>query len=232
MNRRQSGVHSASVDPVLAQLNVLDGITNQAVALMADLACDLEECGGSGNFSSGNVDELVRRLLKEKAEAAEERSVLASLTSNCATSAEASRLVTTISTPAIDYSRSADYVAFKERLWNVRPESSSRDMPRILPSGEWAAVNEAEDDGAGFSVTQAAVSTVCPVLRVTFRNPLRSRRCKHTYDAEGIRGLLAGQRSIGCPVSGCRKAVSEEDLEVDEAMVRRLKRAAKQSLFE
>lgn len=129
-----------------------------------------------------------------------------------------------------DYSLVPDYVAYKERRWNATVEGLTREMPRILPSGSF---EDSEEPAGDFSVTQASVSTICPISRCTFHTPVRSRRCKHTYEEAAIQALLRGVRTIECPVAGCRKAVGEQDLERDVDMVRRVQRnnASKRGVF-
>ena len=78
-----------------------------------------------------------------------------------------------------------------------------------------------EDDGMMINVVEKDPKKKfrCPITGAYFVNPVKNKRCNHTYEHDAILQLLGKKRSINCPVAGCSERVSERDLVEDSDML-------------
>ena len=86
-----------------------------------------------------------------------------------------------------------------------------------------------DDIEVGSVEGDAKTRLLCPITRDRFVHPVkkpvpcigvtRSITCNHTYSREAIVNLIGGKRSVKCPVKGCNKNVSLDNLVDDEEMI-------------
>jgi SUMO ligase MMS21 Smc5/6 complex component len=95
-------------------------------------------------------------------------------------------------------------------------------------------VNHAKDfevqyDDDELIATQATVNIIDPFTLDVMVVPVRSTKCKHTYEKSSIEEVLQKNRNrpVQCPVVGCNQMVSLDDLESDVQMEVVIKRAQK-----
>ncbi|KDO20868.1 hypothetical protein SPRG_14099 [Saprolegnia parasitica CBS 223.65] len=77
---------------------------------------------------------------------------------------------------------------------------------------------EGDDDDVDVLVqeTEAANTITCPITLLEMVEPVRNKRCGHTYSKAGITAHL--KRKNACPIGGCREKVGLHDLERDVEM--------------
>jgi hypothetical protein len=93
---------------------------------------------------------------------------------------------------------------------------------------------DAEDSDDDIAVQRTVISTTCPLTLAEFKDPLTSKKCPHSFEAQAILSLIrrSGTREGGrgsvqvhqCPVGGCSKMLSTEDLHKDAVLIRQIKR--------
>ena len=80
------------------------------------------------------------------------------------------------------------------------------------------------DETQEFVVQSQQISIICPITRQPMQHPVRIKKCGHTFERAAIERMIKGQ-GIKCPKAGCgNKRVRKEDLEVDVAMEREIRR--------
>ena len=129
-------------------------------------------------------------------------------------------------TTALKLNLAREYVDLIERLFTER--NPDDELPIINPDGSYssrtATQKHQQNTTEEFSVTAQKESLNCPITLTRFKDPVRSRRCGHTFERSAIQNLLVGNRNIGCPVSGCHHFVDTSMLETDGKMLRKLER--------
>ena len=92
----------------------------------------------------------------------------------------------------------------------------------------------ADDSDSDIEVGNEIRSMRCPLTLLVFKDPLKSKKCPHVFEASAIRELIrSGPGRIEgypgpaaqCPATGCTKILGLADLEPDIAMARRVRRA-------
>jgi hypothetical protein len=81
---------------------------------------------------------------------------------------------------------------------------------------------EENDNDDELQVEGGKIVLRCPLSLKIFENPMKSTRCGHTFDEEGIRGTWRHQAEP-CPVPGCGKNLRLTDFEKDRLMNLRVK---------
>ncbi|KUI52998.1 E3 SUMO-protein ligase NSE2 [Cytospora mali] len=107
-----------------------------------------------------------------------------------------------------------------------RPRHITREERR--QSGEEDGEGESDDD---IQIAREKRSFKCPLSLGTMKEPYTCRLCKHTFEKSSIVEYIKGPNRRGhtakCPIPGCHvDAMTLKDLYLDEAMLRRMKRAA------
>jgi hypothetical protein len=104
--------------------------------------------------------------------------------------------------------------------------------PGVTAGGSAGGTQDDGDDD--IAISRATISTKCPLTLVEFVTPLTSTKCPHSFESEAVLGMIrqATNRTIQCPVTGCRESLREKDLQTDAVLVRKIKRIqqAKQML--
>lgn len=86
---------------------------------------------------------------------------------------------------------------------------------------------EDDDDDDMIIDRDSKVSLICPLTSAVFKEPVKSQACNHTFEKGAILNhiKIAGTKKTlaACPVAGCTRKVTAENLVIDEAMLRRLR---------
>lgn len=149
------------------------------------------------------------------------------------------------------YASNNDYVGFKQIVHDAQyPADQAGHIP--LPHARtWFAdeegaappqpgvTNTADDSDDDIAIDRENISTRCPITLAEFVEPVRSRKCPHSFEKAAILEMIGGSRpetghgrrgapafvkNVQCPVTGCQSVLTEEDLLQDAALVRRIKR--------
>ncbi|CAM9102640.1 unnamed protein product [Choristocarpus tenellus] len=89
-----------------------------------------------------------------------------------------------------------------------------KDIMKTVRSGE-------DDDD--LEVMAGELSIKCPLTNATFKEPVKSKKCGHTFDKNAVIYHIRVQRqNCVCPVAGCNKKLAMEDLVPDKEMEREL----------
>ena len=67
-------------------------------------------------------------------------------------------------------------------------------------------------------------SITCPITRKQMVQPVRSKKCNHSYEKAAIVQLIRNRQRAHCPVAGCANFVTDGDLEPNEDLAFRIKR--------
>ncbi|KAK3691773.1 hypothetical protein LTR37_018431 [Vermiconidia calcicola] len=98
------------------------------------------------------------------------------------------------------------------------------------------ANGEDEDSDDDLEVSKAKISTKCPLTLTEFKEPLTSKKCPHSFEAEAIMSMIRGsahreggggrhgEQVVQCPVSGCSQMLRKNDLQSDAVLIRQIKR--------
>lgn len=105
--------------------------------------------------------------------------------------------------------------SFNELLRSSKDYQYVKNVSFILSHPEEALADEVEDDE--LAVEGGKVSLKDPISLKYFENPVKSRRCQHTYEQDNILSRI-GEGQNTCPIDGCRANVSRQDLQPDELM--------------
>lgn len=152
------------------------------------------------------------------------------------------------------YSKHNDYIGFKRTVHDaihgddgppLPPPSKWFDEGRGSPApGTQAPAKGAEDEDSDddIAIAREKISTKCPITFTELKDPVTSTKCPHTFERSAITDLIlhsaigvnripiraryySGEaRAVQCPVAGCAAILTGEDLRVDQAMVRKIKR--------
>ncbi|RYO41340.1 hypothetical protein AA0111_g994 [Alternaria arborescens] len=139
------------------------------------------------------------------------------------------------------YARNNDYRDFKrtvhdakfgddgpvlghEDTWFTESGSPAPGITDTTQRGEF-------DDDDDIVVDRATVSTRCPITYQQFKEPYSSNKCPHTFEKNAILDMIRkgphrvdGQKAVECPVNGCDKMLTANDVRTDPILVRRIKR--------
>jgi SUMO ligase MMS21 Smc5/6 complex component len=78
-----------------------------------------------------------------------------------------------------------------------------------------------EDDDACSIMSSSHISTRDPITKQPMTDPVKNKKCGHTYEKKSILELMLNSRGkVRCPCVGCgnKDAVREDDLEPDREM--------------
>ncbi|GAO14989.1 uncharacterized protein UV8b_00500 [Ustilaginoidea virens] len=86
-----------------------------------------------------------------------------------------------------------------------------------------------DDDDDDVAVAREFLSLNCPLTLRQMEEPYSNMKCKHTFEKSAILDYLSGGGTSQCPQTGCHQEVSksrfDQDFYLDEAILRRIKRA-------
>jgi SUMO ligase MMS21 Smc5/6 complex component len=123
------------------------------------------------------------------------------------------------------YMTDRSFIRFKESVWAVQSEDDFPPMASFFESANGAA--EGDDDVE--MTSRGPRSLRCPLTLTRLVEPVRSRKCPHTFSKAAILQMLKGHEK-GCPVAGCPQRISPADLEQDRITERLLEQAANREL--
>lgn len=82
-----------------------------------------------------------------------------------------------------------------------------------------------QDPDEDLIVASVEVSMNCPITQKPFVEPVLNKACRHSYSKQAILGHLAQKHGrVRCPVLGCNKYVTKDELEPDHALQGKLRR--------
>ncbi|KAF2860533.1 hypothetical protein K470DRAFT_257773 [Piedraia hortae CBS 480.64] len=137
---------------------------------------------------------------------------------------------------AVRYGQNEEYVNFR-RLVHDAQHQNEDEMPPLPHHSEWFAEGgthaqrDAGDDDDDLAVAGQTISTKCPLTLQEFNEPLTSKKCNHSFEKNAILDMIRtapqwgpGPRSIKCPVGGCNRDLTKDDLHPDAILIRKIKR--------
>lgn len=152
------------------------------------------------------------------------------------------------------YGEDNDYITFKRAVHDAQYQNDEVPLP---PNTEWfnedgtvaalgvtggrdtqaGAEDDSDDD---IAVSRATISTKCSLSLMEFVDPVTSKKCPHSFEKKYILEFIgkstlrppqpngrAGERAVQCPVGGCSQLLTKNDLHVDRALIRKIKRLQK-----
>ncbi|QIX01571.1 hypothetical protein AMS68_007088 [Peltaster fructicola] len=152
--------------------------------------------------------------------------------------------------PLVDrYGAHKEYMDFRTILHGAQFPDDSVDLPpaeRWFDEGALARPGMTQrvedDDDEDIQISRATTSTKCPITLREFVEPLTSRKCAHTFEAQPIREMIrssqsrlggkpgrggtitGGRPAVRCPVASCSQMLEEVDLYTDVPIVRKIRR--------
>ncbi|KAH7271236.1 zinc-finger of the MIZ type in Nse subunit-domain-containing protein [Fusarium solani] len=136
------------------------------------------------------------------------------------------------------YALNNDYAGFK-KLWH--DAMAGEDGPPLPDASRWfrpdgrpvmrattpGAADDDDDDD--IAVAREVLSINCPLTLQPMKQPYSNRKCKHTFEKAALLDYLPLRGDAQCPQTGCSERFSrsrfDHDFYLDQAMVRRIKRA-------
>ncbi|RSL62470.1 hypothetical protein CEP54_005696 [Fusarium duplospermum] len=135
------------------------------------------------------------------------------------------------------YALNNDYAGFK-KLWH--DAMAGEDGPPLPDASRWfrpdgrpvmrttpGAADDDDDDD--IAVAREVLSINCPLTLQPMEQPYSNRKCKHTFEKTALLDYLPMRGDAQCPQTGCSERFSrsrfDHDFFLDQAMVRRIKRA-------
>ncbi|KAJ4310614.1 hypothetical protein N0V84_010885 [Fusarium piperis] len=136
------------------------------------------------------------------------------------------------------YALNNDYAGFK-KLWH--DAMADVDGPPLPDASRWfrpdgrpvmrattpGAADDDDDDD--IAVAREVISINCPLTLQPMKQPYSNRKCKHTFEKAALLDYLPLRGNAQCPQTGCSEHFSrarfDHDFFLDQAMVRRIKRA-------
>ena len=142
------------------------------------------------------------------------------------------------------YAENNDYRNFRRVVHDA--QHHNEDVP-LAHHSEWFCEGEApapgvttraraivdDEDDDDIAVSRASISTKCPLTLQEFKMPLTSTKCPHSFESEAILSMIGssanregprGERIVQCPVPGCSQRLTDNDLQTDAVLIRKIKR--------
>lgn len=118
------------------------------------------------------------------------------------------------------------YQQMEERVLGADLERESEPYRIYLESVGVIPCSAGQSVDEDLSVVGAVLSVDCPITGKLMEDPVKSKRCGHSYSKNGILGVIQqnGGREVKCPHRGCKHKVGRADLEQDKAMSLRVSR--------
>ncbi|KAI8868894.1 hypothetical protein GQ42DRAFT_124531 [Ramicandelaber brevisporus] len=125
------------------------------------------------------------------------------------------------------YGKSAEYIDFKEAIWEVQhPEET---LPRLnFDDGSTLAIAGEDDDD--FEVGVERISLVCPLTNQLLEEPLVGSNCQHVYSSKAVREYIRSEQRNNrnnraqCAVPGCNAVLVPSDLRPYPKIERKVQR--------
>ncbi|KAM9308459.1 E3 SUMO-protein ligase NSE2 [Gastrophryne carolinensis] len=94
--------------------------------------------------------------------------------------------------------RNTKYVQFREQL---------RDLRKQMGVASDSAEVNFEDEDEEIAVTQSIANFTCPITQMEMENPVKNKKCGHTYEKDAIEKMIQNRQNKGksarCPKIGC-----------------------------
>jgi hypothetical protein len=149
---------------------------------------------------------------------------------------------------AARYARHNDYIGFKNLVHESSFPVDQVNRPSVPHARTWfekeegaappqPGVTNADDSDDDIAIDRENISTRCPITLAEFIDPVKSKKCPHSFEKSAILEMIGQARpptsrgarqafvpSVTCPVPGCPSELRKEDLEQDAMLTRRIKR--------
>ncbi|KAH0367349.1 hypothetical protein KCU65_g4653, partial [Aureobasidium melanogenum] len=138
------------------------------------------------------------------------------------------------------YSRNNHYKGFKQ----ITHDARNNEDP-LPPAHLWFKEDRpdagqtapgAEDSDDDLQIAKETVSTRCPLTLREFVDPVTSIKCPHSFEREAITSMIQmpnnhvrseGAAAVQCPVGGCQKLLTLNDIHSDPVIKRKIARLQK-----
>lgn len=121
----------------------------------------------------------------------------------------------------VKYSRDPIFDEFKRGVFDI--EHPDDDFPGIESFFQERNARAHDEDDLEMTY-HTKRSLKCPITMMTFQHPMRSKVCVHVFSKHAITEMLKRNGGvIDCPVAGCDKQLTEDYLERDRVMERRVR---------
>jgi hypothetical protein len=173
---------------------------------------------------------------------------LPALTPSLATALERHNENYTAKSLAARYAKHNDYVGFKGTVHETSYPADQPNHPALPHARTWfeteegaappqPGVTNADDSDDDIAIDRENISTRCPITLAEFVDPVKSKKCPHSFEKSAILEMIGQVRpptsrgtrhafvpSVTCPVPGCPSELTKDDLEQDAMLTRRIKR--------
>jgi E3 SUMO-protein ligase NSE2 len=140
------------------------------------------------------------------------------------------------------YAQDNDYVSFRRVVHDALYPDGDVPVPdphTWFPEGDLPAPGitarrqdvNSDDDDDDIAVERVNISTKCPLTLQEFKDPLSSRKCRHSFEKTAIMEMLrhsqqrvGNERAVQCPVPGCSVMLTNDDMHHDAVLLRKIKR--------
>lgn len=138
------------------------------------------------------------------------------------------------------YSRNNHYKGFKQITHDARNNEDPLPPAHLWfkedrPDAGQTALG-AEDSDDDLQIAKETVSTRCPLTLREFVDPVTSIKCPHSFEREAITSMIQmpnnhvrseGAAAVQCPVGGCQKLLTLNDIHSDPVIKRKIARLQK-----
>lgn len=130
--------------------------------------------------------------------------------------------------PLQKYGDARAYDEFKRRVFDIQnPDEEypgSKSFFRTAARDQEARGDDDDDDGDLEMTYRSKRNLKCPITMMTFREPVRSKVCVHVFSRDAVMEMLRrNDGEIECPVAGCDKFLTQQDLQRDRVTERRVR---------
>lgn len=134
------------------------------------------------------------------------------------------------------YGQVTEYVEFRRYLWNAQHPDQTNSMPRPntwfthLEGRRKSQAHMDVEEDSDIEIAQEKQSYTCPLTLRSFKNPVTSTLCPHSFEKLGVEDYLKKSGgSASCPVSGCSQLLTLAVLRPDPVLKRDVRRAAQRA---
>lgn len=131
----------------------------------------------------------------------------------------------------------AIFAAIEERLQDARRASAAnqkrdqnKKIANVFSDHHGKGGRGEDEDEVEFKGGDVTAGLICPLTGKLPKQPIVSRICHHVYEKDAIlryiRSTSVGrERKASCPLQGCNAVFREEDLYIDQEVIRQIEEA-------
>ncbi|GAB6028471.1 hypothetical protein CHUAL_002630 [Chamberlinius hualienensis] len=114
---------------------------------------------------------------------------------------------------------------YEEKCQNIpAPESHSGYKTLISVLSEILSPDEVNtetvnNDDSELVISETQTIPIDPITKLEVIEPVRSRLCHHKYDRTSITEFIQRRNKAKCPMIGCKEALTEDMLEIDDEVL-------------